>query len=63
MFAKFNAYVREVRTEMRKVAWSPRQELVNSTSVVLVLVAIAAGFIFAVDTGVSYVILSMLFQR
>ena len=63
MFAKFTTYVREVRAEMRKVAWSPRQELINSTGVVLALVAIVTGFIFIVDTGVSFVILQMLFKR
>ena len=63
MFAKIAAYVRDVRAEMRKVAWSPRQELMNSTGVVLVLVAIVTGFIFVVDTGVSFVILQMLFKR
>lgn len=63
MFAKITAYIREVRSEMRKVAWSPRQELINSTGVVLILVAIVTAFIFVVDTSVSFVILRMLFQR
>lgn len=63
MFAKFRSYVRDVRTEMKKVAWSPRQELINSTSIVLVLVALVTTFVFIVDTGVGFVILNMLFQR
>lgn len=63
MFPKLTAYMREVRAEMKKVAWSPRQELINSTSVVLVLVALVTTFIFVVDTGVGFVILNMLFQR
>lgn len=60
---KVIGYVREVRTEMRKVAWSPRQELINSTSIVLVLVGLITTFIFVVDSGVGFVILRMLFQR
>ena len=63
MFEKLNSYVRDVRAEMRKVAWSPRQELINSTSVVLTLVAIVTVYIFAVDTGVGFIIMNMLFKR
>ncbi len=63
MFANISSYIRDVRAEMRKVAWSPRQELMNSTSVVLVLVAIVTGFIFVADTFLSFIILNMLFNR
>ena len=63
MFEKLSANVRDVRAEMRKVAWSPRQELINSTSIVLVMVAIVGVFIFVTDTFVGFVILNMLFQR
>lgn len=63
MLAKVQTYLREVRAEMRKVAWSPRQELINSTVIVLILVAIVTTFIFAVDTGVGFLILNVLFKR
>jgi len=38
-------FLREVRTEMSKVTWPPRQELVQATMVVIVAVAIAAAYI------------------
>lgn len=63
MLAKMQTYLREVRAEMRKVAWSPRQELINSTVIVLILVVIVTTFIFAIDTGVGFLILNVLFKR
>jgi preprotein translocase SecE subunit len=39
----------ETQQEMRKVAWSTRQEVIGSTTVVLVTVAILAAFIFLTD--------------
>jgi len=40
-------FLNEVKTEMKKVSWSSRQELVNSAWIVIVSV-----FIFAVILGV-----------
>jgi preprotein translocase subunit SecE len=42
-------FFREVRIEMGKVTWPDRQELVQSTIVVLVAVAIAAAYIGVFD--------------
>ena len=42
-------FFREVRIEMKKVTWPPRKELIKSTGVVIVAVAIAAIFIGAFD--------------
>jgi preprotein translocase subunit SecE len=46
-------YVRDVRVEMSKVTWPTRDELRESTIVVLVMVAISTVFIFFVDRGLS----------
>ena len=46
-------YVRDVRVEMSKVTWPTRDELRESTLVVLVMVAISTLFIFIVDRGLS----------
>ena len=52
-------FLRDVRVEMSKVTWPTRSDLIQSTWVVLVAVAIAAAYIFALDTvfsrGLSYI--------
>ncbi len=42
-------FLREVRNEMTKVTWPPRQELIQATMVVLVAIAIAASYIGLLD--------------
>ena len=39
----------EVRGEMRKVAWPTRQEVINSTIVVLIAIIVMATLIFGFD--------------
>lgn len=42
-------FVREVRAELRKVAWPNREETINYTSVVLVTLIIITTLIFGLD--------------
>ena len=42
-------FLRDVRVEMGKVTWPTRKDLAQSTLVVLVAVAIAAVYTFALD--------------
>jgi preprotein translocase subunit SecE len=42
-------YFSEVRGEMRKVAWPTRQEILNSSLVVLVAVTVMTALIFGFD--------------
>lgn len=46
-------FLREVRIELRKVTWPTRKELMQSTVVVLVAVAIMAAYTFVLDTAFS----------
>jgi preprotein translocase subunit SecE len=46
---RLTRFLREVRIEMSKVTWPPRPELIQSTSVVLVAVTIAAAYIGLLD--------------
>ena len=55
MIQKVRNFFSEVRTEMQKVTWPTREELVGSTGVVLMLMFILSTFI-----GVTDFILSML---
>ena len=49
-------FLREVRIEFHKTTWPSREELWESTLVVLATVAIIGVFIFAVDQVVSRII-------
>jgi preprotein translocase subunit SecE len=49
-------FVQEVLLEFRRVTWPNRQELINSTVVVLALTVIVAFFLGGVDIGLSKVV-------
>jgi preprotein translocase subunit SecE len=42
-------FLREVRAELRKVAWPTRPEVINSTIIVLVAVIVMTTLIFGMD--------------
>ena len=46
-------FLREVRQELRKVAWPSRRELLAYTMVVLVSVIILTSFVFVLDLLIS----------
>lgn len=46
-------FLREARTELKKVIWPNRKELVNYTAVVIVMVIIVSGFVGIIDFGLS----------
>lgn len=46
-------FIKEVKTELGKVAWSTRQELMSSTMVVISVTAIMALFIGLIDIILS----------
>lgn len=50
---KIRTFVREVRTEMSKVSWPTREELKDSTMVVLIVTLVFAAFAFSVDRLLS----------
>ncbi len=54
-------FIFEVKTELSKVSWSTRNELIGSTSVVLVVTFIMTIFIGMVDLALSK-ILSTVFK-
>jgi preprotein translocase subunit SecE len=53
---KIRQFLREVKTELKKVSWPQRKETVASTSIVLVIVIIIAIFLGLVDLGLSKII-------
>jgi preprotein translocase subunit SecE len=55
-------FTREIRDEMRQVAWPSRAELMNYTSVVLTTLFIMIGLIFVLNLGFGKLI-TLLFSR
>ena len=53
---KGSQFFREVKVELKKVTWPSRKETLTSTTVVLVLVILAAVFLGLVDLGLSRLI-------
>jgi preprotein translocase subunit SecE len=45
--------VKDVRGELRKVAWGTRDEVVNYTTIVLVTLVILVSFVFLLNLGFS----------
>jgi len=53
MFAKINKFFTEVSVELKKVSWSTRSELIESTQVVLISTAFLGLFIAVIDLVLS----------
>ncbi len=53
---KTEEFFREVKVELKKVAWPSRKEVLASTSVVLVLCLLAAAYLGIIDLALSRLI-------
>jgi preprotein translocase subunit SecE len=49
-------FVREVLAEFRKVSWPSRQELINSTVVVITVTVVVSLFLGAVDVVLARIV-------
>lgn len=56
MIARLTQYLRETSQEMKRVSWPSMAELKESTSIVLVTVAIITVFIYFVDKFLDFAI-------
>ena len=54
--ARVREFVREVLAEFRKVTWPSRQELVNSTVVVIAVTVVLSLFLGGVDIVLARVV-------
>jgi preprotein translocase subunit SecE len=50
---RIKEFVQDVLVEFRKVTWPSRQELVNSTTVVIVVTVVLAFFLGGVDIALT----------
>jgi preprotein translocase subunit SecE len=53
-------FVREVIAEFRKVTWPSRQELINSTVVVITVTVVVALFLGSVDIALAKIVEAIL---
>ncbi len=53
---RIQEFAREVVLEFRRVIWPSRQELINSTAVVVVVTGVLAAFLSVVDIGLSRIV-------
>ena len=60
MKEKIIAFFTDVVKEMSKVTWPKREELRDSTVVVLVVCLILSAFVFVVDETVNYTLRKLL---
>ncbi len=53
-FARIVRYIREVVSELRKVIWPTRKQMVTYTGVVLVFVAFMVALVFGLDSAFAW---------
>jgi preprotein translocase subunit SecE len=53
---RIREFGQEVLAEFRKVTWPSRQELINSTTIVIVVTVVLAFFLGGVDIALSKVV-------
>ncbi|NTU71053.1 MAG: preprotein translocase subunit SecE [Coriobacteriia bacterium] len=58
-FARIGNYFRDVRSEMKRVVWPSRSEVINSSVVVIVTLIFFSVFILAVDLVVQQVVTAL----
>jgi preprotein translocase subunit SecE len=56
VIARVTEFFQEVLLEFKRVTWPSRQELVNSTTVVIVVTLVLAFFLGAVDIGLTKIV-------
>jgi preprotein translocase subunit SecE len=59
-FARAMKYFREVRQELKKVAWPSREELMTYTVVVFGMTTVLTLYVFALDWGFSKLVANVL---
>ena len=55
MFGKVKQFVNEVNVEMKKVSWPTKDQLRESTVVVIVTTLIITGFVWVIDQIMTFI--------
>ena len=56
LYEKLRGFVMDVKVEMAKVSWPTRDELKNSTFVVIVVMVAFSVFTFGIDRALSFLV-------
>ncbi len=51
LFKRLGKFFKETKSEVKKVAWPTKSQIINNTIVVCVMIAIIGTFIFLLDGG------------
>jgi|TARA_B110000116_G_scaffold267794_1_gene280699 preprotein translocase SecE subunit len=62
MVASIRRYLKSISTEMNKVSWMTKNQILNSTFIVGAFAFIITLFLFVLDNGLSYFV-RILFQK
>ncbi len=49
-------YFRDLKSELKKVVWPSRKQVVNNTGIVLAVMIVVGLFLAGIDTGLGFVI-------
>jgi preprotein translocase subunit SecE len=60
VFARFGKYLHDVRTELRRVIWPSRAEVINSSVVVIITLIFFVLFTLAIDSVASFLFIDVL---
>ncbi|MGB4442744.1 MAG: preprotein translocase subunit SecE [Coriobacteriia bacterium] len=60
IFARFGKYLKDVRTELRRVSWPTRQDVLSSSVVVIITLLFFMVFTLIIDNASSYLFLDLL---
>ena len=56
MFERLREYLKGVRSEVDRVSWPTRQEVISLTALILLLVIVLTTYIWGVDTIIKAVL-------
>ncbi len=60
MVARIMDYIRGVRTEINRVSWPKKSEVISFTILILVLVVILTTYLWGIDTIIAAMIASLM---
>ncbi|MEG1781871.1 MAG: preprotein translocase subunit SecE [Oscillospiraceae bacterium] len=55
-FGRIGKQIRELKSEMKKIVWPTKSQIINNTLIVIAVSLIAAVFIFGLDTAFGLVL-------
>jgi preprotein translocase subunit SecE len=58
-YKRFSQFMREVRSELKKVTWPSRNEVYNTTIVVLIAMVFFGFYLYFMDAFFSWVLLKI----